>query len=89
MVRRLGKKEQAGREDIWDLQKEWVLQRTRDEGGWRTKDGCRRILVKGEPGKYAAIVYGTVQLCFDHEGEPKYGEYDTVPVHEVRPTEVL
>ena len=25
------------------------------------------------PGKYAAIGHGTVQPCFDHEGEAKYG----------------
>ena len=25
------------------------------------------------------MVFGTVQLGFDHEGEPKYGEYGTVP----------
>ena len=29
--------------------------------------------------------HGTVQLCFDHEGEPKYGEYGTVPAHQTKP----
>ena len=29
--------------------------------------------VKGAPGKYALVGYGIVQLCPDHEGEPKYG----------------
>ena len=28
---------------------------------------------------YAAIGYGMVQPFFDHEGEPKYGEYGTEP----------
>ena len=29
--------------------------------------------LEGAPGKYAAIGNGIVQLCLDHETEPKYG----------------
>ena len=58
-------------------------QSARDEGG-RYKTYCISTLAidgspRGAPGKYAAIGFGVLQVGFDHEGQPKEGEYGTVP----------
>ena len=67
----------------WTPAKKCVSQNTRDEGARYAKDSVSTVAVdrsqKGARGKYAAVGYGIVQLCFDHEGGPKYGEYGTVP----------
>ena len=38
-----------------------------------------RPFLEGGTRKERTIGYGMVQLCVDHEGQPKYGEYGTVP----------
>ena len=47
------------------------------------RDWIRTVAVDGPlqvpPAKHAPTGYGIVQLCFDHEGEPKCGEFGTAP----------
>ena len=70
-------------EDTECKQDSWVSQSARDEGGRYTKDWLGTLAIDGSlkeaPGKYAVIGYGIVQLCSSHAGEPKDGEYGTVP----------
>ena len=70
-------------EEGWFGQEVLISQKAPDEGGRHTKKWVIAVAIggslKGAPGKYAAIGYGIVQLCFDHAGEPRYGEDGTVP----------
>ena len=59
-----------------DTNDDWISQSTIAEGGRYTEDWFGTVVIdgssEGSPGKHSAIGYGIAQLCFDHEGEPKF-----------------
>ena len=57
-----------------ETQSAWV------EGGRYTTSVPTDGSLRGAPGKYAAFGFGILQVGFDdHEGQPRDGEYGTVP----------
>ena len=52
------------------MEEEWISQ--------SAHSGRRRIRNRSQE-HMAAVGYGSVQLCFHHAREPKYGEYGRVP----------